>query len=345
MTKGSALIRDPSRPKFRLRRPIKFVTWAYLIVVAIAWATVRFAGDRWWPATLMLFGPLWIFMIPGMILIPAALVFRRRSLGILLVAQTIAAFPLAGLCIPFRTWFARPATGQVVRLMTCNVNEHSFDENALAALVAEARPDVILLQEWPRLRNTALRLEGMRYFHHDSESELYIASRFPIRATADFTDPNWADFGGSATRYDLDTPAGPLHLFNLHLASPHLPFQAVIDAKPSATARVNMHLAVRSEQSQRLSDVIEKTGPDALVAGDFNTLCQGAIYHQYWSRFTDAFSTAGLGLGHTYFAEGAAVRIDHVMMGNGWKCRRCRVGASVGSPHHPVIAELERIGQ
>ena len=57
-------------------------------------------------------------------------------------------------------------------------------------------------------------------------------------------------------------------------------------------------------------------GGAALVAGDFNTPCEGSIYRTYWSSFCDAFTTAGTGLGHTYFADGAAVRIDHIMMGS-----------------------------
>jgi hypothetical protein len=227
--------------------------------------------------------------------------------------------------------------------MTCNVNVQSLDESQLAQLVSDSKPDVILLQEWPCSRGRLPRLDGSWNFQHDRDSELLVASRFPIVKSEDFGDENWADWGGSAVRYDIDAPGGMMHVFNLHLASPHLPFQAVIEGKPSGAAKLKMHLAVRSEQSQRLSEIIARTGGAALVAGDFNTLCQGSIYHTSWSRFTDAFSTAGLGLGHTYFADGAAVCIDHIMMGADWKCRRCWVGKSVGSPHRPVIADLERI--
>jgi endonuclease/exonuclease/phosphatase (EEP) superfamily protein YafD len=34
------------------------------------------------------------------------------------------------------------------------------------------------------------------------------------------------------------------------------------------------------------------------------------------------------------------VRIDHILAGHGWRCRRCWVGPNIGSAHRPVIADL-----
>ena len=36
----------------------------------------------------------------------------------------------------------------------------------------------------------------------------------------------------------------------------------------------------------------------------------------------------------------AAVRIDHILAGPGWRCGRCWVGPDVGSPHRPLLADL-----
>ena len=37
------------------------------------------------------------------------------------------------------------------------------------------------------------------------------------------------------------------------------------------------------------------------------------------------------------------VRIDHVLTGDGWRCRRCWVGPDVGSDHLPLLADLSLI--
>src|SRR5258707_8361859 len=74
------------RPNARQRRarrrhaPTAILSWLYLILILALWAFLRIAADRWWVATLLLFGPLWVFALPLAILLPAALLFRPRSL-------------------------------------------------------------------------------------------------------------------------------------------------------------------------------------------------------------------------------------------------------------------------
>src|SRR6185437_576525 len=102
--------------------------------------------------------------------------------------------------------------------------------------------------------------------------------------------------------------------------------------KPAAQEQVAVHLAYRTEQSEKLSRMIANLDGDVLVGGDFNTPGEGSIYRTYWSQFSDAFNTAGFGVGHTYFAAGAAVRIDHILYGSRWQCTDCRVAAGIGSP-------------
>ena len=103
------------------------------------------------------------------------------------------------------------------------------------------------------------------------------------------------------------------------------------------------HLAVRTEQSRILSEAAKASGDGVILAGDFNTPPDGRIYHGWWCKFDDSFSTAGWGLGHTYFGEKAAVRIDHIMTGSGWRCRMSQVERTIGSPHHPLVAELDAV--
>jgi endonuclease/exonuclease/phosphatase (EEP) superfamily protein YafD len=139
---------------------------------------------------------------------------------------------------------------------------------------------------------------------------------------------------------DVATPDGAVHFFDLHLASPHNQFEEVITAAPNGKHDVEVHLAVRAEQSIRISALAKEAGPNVVVAGDFNSIAEGSIYRESWSEFSDSFTTAGFGLGHTYFSEGAAVRIDHILTGTRWHCVSCRVGPYIGSPHRPVIADV-----
>ena len=86
-----------------------------------------------------------------------------------------------------------------------------------------------------------------------------------------------------------------------------------------------------------------------IIAGDFNMPTDSAIYRQYWSRYSNAFSTCGFGFGHTKQSviRGLhyGLRIDHVLTDPFWRCRRCWVGPDLGSDHLPVIADFYWVGQ
>jgi endonuclease/exonuclease/phosphatase (EEP) superfamily protein YafD len=81
-----------------------------------------------------------------------------------------------------------------------------------------------------------------------------------------------------------------------------------------------------------------------VIAGDFNMPTDSDIYQLYWSSYTNAFSAAGLGFGYTKFTRWHGIRIDHILAGPGWRCRRSWVGPDVGSDHRPVLAELTWVG-
>jgi endonuclease/exonuclease/phosphatase family metal-dependent hydrolase len=330
----------PNRGKFRQRAAasVRRMSWAYFIVVTAIWLFLRIEGDRNWLGTVMLFGPMWVTTLPLAVLIPGAAVFRRKSLPVLIAGSAVAVFLLMGFCLPWRTAFQRRGFVKPLRILTCNVHGKSV----LNKLIAANDPDIVILQEWPGGKERPLVGEGPWFVREDGE--LLISSRFPITKTQVFTNATWSDWGGSAARYDIAAPGGTLHLFNLHLGSPHRPFAAVMAGKPMAKERLEQYLVVRTEQSRVLSQLAADAGNAVVLGGDFNTPCEGRVYHQYWSDFSDAYASAGFGVGHTYFAHGASVRIDHVLTGADWHCRECWVGPEVGSPHRPVIAELERVG-
>ena len=325
---------SPARGKLRPRAAaaVGRMSWAYLIVLLAIWLFLRLAGDRSWLGTLMLFGPVWVTTLPLIILVPGALIFRRKSLPVLIAGVAVALFLLMGLCIPWRTALHGRPNAKPLRLLTCNVHGKSV----LNKLIAANDPDIVLLQEWPGSKERPL--VGVGPWHTRVDDELLIASRYAILKTEVLTDATMSDWGGSAARYDIATPGGTIHLFNIHLASPHRPFEAVMKpGNPEATERLEKYLQVRTEQSRLLSQLATDAGPNVILCGDFTTPCEGRVYQAYWSDFADAYSVAGFGLGHTYFAHGASVRIDHVLSGRvNWALLgSVRLGRMWGSPHRP----------
>jgi hypothetical protein len=65
-----------------------------------------FSGDRWWLATMMLFGPRWVYGLPLVLLVTAAAIRPRRLLWPLVAGAIVVVVPLLSqkslLSPPFR---------------------------------------------------------------------------------------------------------------------------------------------------------------------------------------------------------------------------------------------------
>ena len=323
----------------RLRRCVDGASWLYGLASVALWLIVCTTGDRWWPATVFLFGPRWVWLLPLAPLVIAAVWVRRQALWILLPAAWIVLFPVMGLQIPWRLAMPHLQQGPRLRVLTCNLHEQATD--ALAAIVAASQPDVVAIQEWPAQHIPPAFTRSN--WHFAVNGELFLASRYPISKVTDLAGPQWPE-PGTAVCYELETPRGRVPFINLRLASPHTPLEDLRWRSPSAPADVQANSVARLQQSRIVSEYAANRGPATLLAGDFNTPQGGVIFRLCWSRFCNAFSAAGYGFGHTYYASRISMRIDYILAGSDWRCRRCWVGPDVGSAHRPLIADLEFIG-
>jgi len=309
--------------------------WLSLVLILGLWALLQ-AADLWWPATLLMFSPRWLLLLPLAPLALLAAALRRRSLGPLLLTALLVLGPVMGFCVPWQRLGPAPQ-GTHLRLLTCNLHYREADPGALDRLLAEARPDVVALQEWRGRRRPDPFAGGPWHVHR--ARGLFLASRYPIvraeRCGADSTGEK-----GSVMRYELDTPAGLVTLFSVHLATPRQGLLAALQETGAAPAELEAGSALRRRQSENLAQEADRVTGPVLLVGDFNTPPQSALFRQVWGRYPDAFGAAGWGWGYTFFAGTKAVRIDHVLAGPGWHCDRCWVRPDVGSPHRPVLADL-----
>ncbi len=176
---------------------------------------LRFGGDRWWLATILLFGPRWFFAVPLPFLTVAAAVFWRRGLWLLLVTTAVLLVPIMGFCFSWRC-IVHPQRSEY-RVLTCNVGGQDFSESALIDLIGQIRPDFIALQECQDPR--ALSTIDNYYIIH--RGELIVASRFPLQVTDELsgyhpphTYPRLLILACVA-----DTPQGKITFCSLHLPS------------------------------------------------------------------------------------------------------------------------------
>jgi vancomycin resistance protein VanJ len=326
---------SPNSVRLRLlRSAIGVGSWLSFALILAAWP-VLYLGDLYWPATLLMFSPRWLPIVPLVGLLLAAACWRRRSLVILLPALLLLLGPVMNF-----TWHVVPPAapaGTRLRVLTCNLHHRYPDIEAWRRMLADLDPDVLAVQELPSDEPDLPFADEA--WHLNRARGLFLASRFPIVDSVRLGSDSMKQMG-SVMCYTLQTPAGEITLFSLHFASPRDGLYEVLHHPSTGIAALEDNTAVRRQQFARLARLAdEATGP-VLLMGDFNTPPESLLFRQTWSRYTDAFSAAGWGWGYTFLGAKTTVRIDHILAGSDWHCERCWIGPNLGSPHRPVVADL-----
>lgn len=327
-------------PVSGLRRNLQKIQIAisclYLVLVLSAWLTLQWA-DLWWPATLLMFSPRWVLALPLAILFPIAILLRSRSVVLLALTGVIVCWPVMGLSIPWQRLMNRTSTGKSLRVMTLNMHYSKADPKLLEDLINNAELDIVAIQEWNGHDRAALRSASGWHVH--STPKLFLASRYPIKKTAELGGESSGEHA-SVTHYVLDTTVGVIHVFNLHLATSRESINETIHENPEGATALRANSELRLKQSAYVAGKAAECQGPLLIVGDFNTPPESTIFAEVWSGYKDAFKSAGWGWGYTFIGAKTTVRIDHILARKGLACVKCRVGPNVGSPHRPVIAEL-----
>lgn len=318
------------------------LSWGYLAAVVIACVVLWTLSERWWPATVFLFGPRWILLLPLAVLVPVAVALRASLLLPLTAAAAIILVPVMGLRLGWRSWLGGDDAGASLRVVTLNTGASQALGLELPFRLDAWRADIVALQECGTiLREDVQRIQG---WHHHVAGQLCLISRYPIREASvtnwdDLAGAREAGIGGSgqAVQYTIDTPQRPIRFVNLHLETAREGLQGVFDLD---FKRVAENRIIRAIESGRTRGWIGTADPSVLIAGDFNMPVESTIYRKYWSEFRNAFSEAGTGFGMTKDNGWIQVRIDHILTGAEWRPRRAVVGPVVGLDHRPVIADL-----
>lgn len=328
----------------RLHKPLSFTTWAYLASTVLALILMCLAGDRWWPATLLLFGPRWALALPIIPLLPLVLWRRPRLLIPLVLGAFVVFGPFMGLRCPL-TMPAIPDE-RILRVLSCNVGGKNFDARKLSRLILNLDVDIVSLQECPR----GLHLDLTPEWHVVLSGSLSIFSKYPLKASPPF---NGIPASGKWPLHPIlacavSTDKGDI-LFNaVHLPTARYGLENMLDRTVGLNFKKAGYLIAetqkRSHISQETKNSIEVQTLPVIIAGDFNMPVESAIYRQYWGLFRNAFSSSGRGYGFTsvdiHKGIPIPIRIDHILTGNGLTPLVCKVGSDVGSDHLPLIADI-----
>ncbi len=328
----------PTRGKITaiLRQDIRLVCAAYAILVVLLWVLCRIKGETWWIGAILLYGPRWALLLPLPLLLVAAAVLTRRSLWVLALAAVFLC-SLTDFSIPWRRILPSREHGFPIRVLTCNTHYTELKPVELARVIAQTHPDVVALQVFgadPKF------FFDPREWYIRRDDDLCLASRFPIQSARSVLPVHVGNLG-TAIHYRLITPAGAVQFYSLHLISPHLAISAALRHRIGASDLIEQNSESRSDEATLIARDALESGGAVVLAGDFNLPSDSIAYRNNFSEFADGFATAGWGFGWTYRVSYTVTRIDHVLCGKRFVFRRCWVGDDVGSPHRPLVADLE----
>jgi endonuclease/exonuclease/phosphatase (EEP) superfamily protein YafD len=311
-------------------------------VVVAALALVKLLGERWWPATALLFGPRWAFLFPIPPLALWAAVRRRwRHVAVQGLALVVVAWPLMGLRLPLSRLASAAPGGERVRVLSLNRGADALDSRAFTRLLADNRYDVVCLQE---VRPDPV-LEG--YFGATGWAcnvDKSIWTRLPIDRDLGALPTEAYERAGA---WSARVACLRVRLKNgrrVVVSSVHMPTMTYAF---QGLARGDLdwfryYVNWRSRQADRVIETIRKAGGDdpVIVGGDFNMPPDSPIMLHIRDPFASGFEEVGWGYGYTRPSRLAWVGIDRVLASRDCRFVSSRVGPLVGSDHRPIDAEV-----
>jgi len=324
--------------------PLDRATWVAAALVfagtVVGVLSFRAGADLWWPATVMLFGPRWVVLLP---VLPVVLLATIRDRA-LLVPLTVVLLSLLGPLLGFRTGirglFVMERESDLV-VATLNAQSGRAFTYGLAPLMDLLGADVLMVQECGGALRDSIR--RTTEWHTASNSTLCVVSRFPITERSVMDRANLRSVGGSAliATYSLDTGGADIHVTNVHLETPRDGLELIRSGQVSEGVEILRQKSILREIELRRAERWAREGHHpALVVGDFNTPPESRHFRRIWSSWTDAFGRAGFGIGGTRLNGWIRARIDYVMADDSWTVVSARTGEPVGSDHLPVVARL-----
>lgn len=336
---GSRRVKKPRRGPGWL---LFLITLLYIGLLAIITVLNMLGPERWWFSSANLYAPQWVWLLPLLFLMPWYLMRAWRWAWLPLLLFVWVAGPLMGLCWPLPWWPAHEATaGTSLRMMTYNVKWGKTNPYVILDEIETRKPDVIVMQDSGGVLQGPLAYLKDKWYTQAND-QYVVASHYPLSELT----PLWiTPKRHRVERFVVHAPGRDIVVFDVHLRSPRDGLSAIRHHRLDGSEDMQENADERLDQATRLAQYVEAEKGPVLLGGDFNAPMPSLVCKRMTHvGLQDAFSLAGHGYGYTYGQSTPIripyVRIDHIFVSAPWQVRTCEVGASNGSQHSPVIADL-----
>ncbi len=247
-----------------------------------------------------------------------------------------------------------------------SASAHAYPRNDCRRLVMnhlkQSNADVVALQECfvPSLRmaDTLLKKKYPYRAYHLFKMKSgqrfgnLILSKYPV------VSQDKQVFEGSTNLCvlaDISFKGDTIRICNNHLESYNLSFTALVKKLSGGFGNYDIGLAdeimdvhsrmkgtniKRSKQVDRIISGIESSPYPVIVCGDFNDTPISYTYYRFTKRWKDTFKMAGSGFAGTFRYLWPLLRIDYVLVPEGYECLSHQSPKLSYADHFPVITEL-----
>jgi vancomycin resistance protein VanJ len=314
---------------------------AYPLALVLLIACLRLIGERWWGTTVALYLPRWLFGLPVAPLIIFIIWRGPRSLLWCQVAAVALLLPLFG----FHVTFPQAAVdgGLRLRLVSCNIDAGAAGNDSILAMLRSVKADIIVLQAVHPEQYEALRA-GLPGYNTQVVGQFWIASRFQVSQM--YQPPKIQNRGFERSprfaRFQLETPLGPVIIYDVHPISPRDGFEDMRGQGLRARTTVEANTQLRLAQVRAIAEDAQQAPYPVVIAGDTNLPELSWAFADLLGRYQEGFSEAGNGFGYTFPAPlHPWLRIDRILADARWRFLDFQVIRAPVSDHFAVFADLQ----
>ena len=363
-----------------MHKTVRDFAWLYLFGLLGLWILFHTVSTGWWPVTVMLFAPRWVYGLPLFVLVPLTLISRFRLIPFYLVHVAILVVPLMGWQIPGGWQIpdrdrSTAFDGQWrLRVISCNLGGGEPDLVGLVRVVESSDCELLLLQECPS--GVSQQIASALRWNLRTAANLATLSPYPMSPAVVLArqDPT-AYQAVAAVGCELDLSAAALPLLSemrsrqdnvrsggseedaaresvagekLQVVNVHLPtlrpgLERLLEVGIDGVVSVERATEYHERLSRRVAESLRGNRLPKLIAGDFNMPIEGQSIRRHWGHLHNAFSISGTGFGYTKKTRWHGIRIDHVLTDDAWRPLAAHIGPDLGGDHRPLFVELGRV--
>ncbi|MCA9076398.1 MAG: endonuclease/exonuclease/phosphatase family protein [Planctomycetaceae bacterium] len=320
-----------------------------LVVVLVLLILLCVVSEDWWLSLAMTYLPRVLFVLPPLFLFVAALIVRRQWIWVNLFSLLLVVVPIMGLRIPLPSILGSSSTGELLTVVSCNIQGGRGNLLKTLSELKDIDPDVVVLQE--ANDGISMLLPFFEDWSRVHTGEYFVASRYPVK----LRDSCRSDAFGRITAIlcEVDSPDGPFLICNVHLSTARFGLSRLrLDSILSGVGleQLDVRQDLREMESVDTRAFASQDGFETplLVMGDFNTPTSSSLFQLHWHDLSSAFDVAGFGYGYTSPCSDPAhwpsntpwLRIDHILSSRHWTTESCWIGSLDGSDHRLIAATV-----